>query len=1589
MYEELVEPVGPGRGGSLVIDGVVTLPRVNEIPTADFPIRIWLDSGATASLVRYDLWNDRESYFITGPAIRAHGAFGTDIFSKFVSVDFTINGFNRLFSVKTYLVHPSVLKGRDLLLGSDVMGTTIGLLMNHGLKFVVFPLPLKSTTTAALVIEKYFAPVEETPRPQDRVIKPLQVIPYIKSTLKIESSLKEFINSLKPTKEGKVEDSGLDTLSQEALNTTATVLLPTGEETAVNRNGGGEVQPTDAILDSNCEEDEIWPSVPRNGNSLTSCFKHDVGEDGWKNQGENCGEHDSLGLATQVSNVPVQGSVTETNTLPDDKETEAQAEAINETETPAKKLNRKQKRAIARHQSRLTKVTKSITKDMSLVEVGTLKATKPSNVAPKKRKIPSEIQSQNQSEKRAARKRRKVSSKQIMIQAKRYSVPCAENSGSSTLTQGFSQIVEEILQEYNLDKGDVDEIVQTVLTEIKQKHSEQETSMELGGPPNKPRDTYLYWTLEGKQREKLDAFIVKFSDVILQKDAQFTCGQAPFEFDVHLIPGGAELLRKHKSKMYPLKGEHREVFEKSLPEMVRSGHGITNPDPNTVWYAAPMFYTVKPRTTKLRMCVDFTFLNNVTQDIEFPIPFIDDVIASLKGKKVFSIIDLKQVFNQFKLTKDARRYINMRTFKGIFQFLTLPFGPKNGPKFSQHVMHQIFEKLIGVCVQIYIDDIIIYSDSIEEHYEHLAEVFEVLRQNKLVCQIDKCHFLKQLKYLGKVVSGEGVATDPELIEWMVNYPKPTNVKQVRSFLGLCSCYRGFVHNFAILAEPLTELTRSDVDWTWGDKQEKAFQTLKNRMSDCPILLHPDGSKPFYLQTDASAYGAGAILMQKDENGKLHPVAYGSWLFSKTERNYTTTERELLAIVLATRKWREFFYGKSFTCETDHKPLSGKWDWKDPYGKITRWANELRQFDIQIKYRRGRDNEGPDALSRARAEEILSGIDIEHLDIQKDDNLFEIIHGVDVEEIKEYDFPAKVLAREISESEELILSLSELHIPEDQDWAKAQREDPWYMYTIRWIETGELPDNDKQASWILSNAPSYAIGEGSGILLKTTTINDNERKTLRCVPQKWRKLICALVHDSNWVAAHMGRDKTYLKMKERFYFPNMKEYVSAYVAICPACQLTKKSKLNPKIPMGTIEADAVWDLVCIDVWDSGKTTPRGNKYVLTVIDAFSKFAIPIPLKGKSAEEVAEALYTLIGDKGPMSRLHSDQGGEFCNEVLEHLTKIYQINKIRTTAYHPMGNAFAERIHQFYKNALTSIVKFCNRDWDTLIPALQLAYNTAIHSAIGKQPYQVFYGRECPPVDMILDTVKLPEHSAMTYADKITWALHKTQEILMDNLARKQAIKNAQNADLQVPNYNTGDLVKLQYTRVKPGEGKKLKLAWSGPYKISRRERNDKVYYLSDELGNELLKPVSVARIMPWNSPKDFPILEKDKYEGHSEIAWNAQFHESSSTSEEHGEKFQPRDDPNYVPPIEEDTFDSDPIPVQVREELKTKEQKQSDIGVLSNVKVPFGKEHGFTKKTVGIETDINSQGEIVLKQRLLPSHPGKRQIKKPKRFRDEI
>ena len=819
---------------------------------------------------------------------------------------------------------------------------------------------------------------------------------------------------------------------------------------------------------------------------------------------------------------------------------------------------------------------------------------------------------------------------------------------------------------------------------------------------------------------------------------------------------------------------------------------------------------------------------------------------------------------------------------------------------------------------------------------------------------------------------------------MVNYPTPKNVKQVRSFIGLCSHYRNFVSGFNLIAEPLIKLTRSTEEWVWGDAQERAFRTLKDRMVQSPVLAHPDWSKPFYLQTDASKYGAGAVLAQKDDQGKFHPIAYSSWLFDNAQRNYSTTERELLAIVLATRKWGTYLRGTHCLVETDHKPLAGKWDWKDPYGKITRWADELRRYNLSITYVKGKDNEHADAFSRAFMEEVFAGISWELVDHGQMDDGLEVILSMTTEEIEKNNYfkPASVLSKEpVTDLHESILSLCEDAIPSDQDWAKAQREDDWYKMIIRWIEAGELPNNNKKAKEVLGVSAQFSLDPYTGVLMKNTP-DSNPFQLRRCVPKKFRKLIVALCHDSEWVGAHMGRNKTVQRVSEKFYFPRMSKYIEAYVAVCPACQCSKHAKNKPKIPIGTIEANGVWDLVCIDLWKSGVTSKKGNKYVLTVVDAFSKLAVPIAIPSKKAEVVAKALMEVISDKGPMRRLHSDQGKEFCNEVIDKLCDLFHVSKQRTTAYHPMGNGFAERIHQFYRSAITSFVNSSGSNWDEFLPALKLAYNSAMHSALGVSPFEVFYGRRVDIPGFFYEEPKFIG-SGMTYNERLKWVMYKTQELIFEKRYLDEAKKRSQQVGLEIPTYEPGERVKMEIPRVKPGASKKLKYIWSGPWEISRQGRNPKVYYLKDDMGRELTNPISVSRLLPWNSPGDFPILEDEIPDQPLVLVGSTGdlMDQGSESEEDNGAAMaDDPDDPVYEPSqVEEPPKGSNPAKKK-KAERPVKEPAKVSPGVLSTLEIP---NTSTNRLMVGHGAKMRD-GKIYLEQRLVPQ-TSKRQIKPVKRL----
>jgi hypothetical protein len=740
------------------------------------------------------------------------------------------------------------------------------------------------------------------------------------------------------------------------------------------------------------------------------------------------------------------------------------------------------------------------------------------------------------------------------------------------------------------------------------------------------------------------------------------------------------------------------------------------------------------------------------------------------------------------------------------------------------MMNKVLQASIGTCAFVYIDDIVIMSDNFEDHMKHLHQVLSALKEANLKTNIDKCHFcLSQLKLLGKIVSSKGITVDPDLITDMVNYTTPRTISQVRQFLAFLNHYSNFVPNFQVIAEPLYRLLRKNIPWTWREEiEEKAFKILKDAMCNTPVLLLPDWNKEFYLQTDASKIGAGAVLLQKDDQGSIRPVSFASWLFNPAQRNYSTTERELLAIVKATRKWKPYLYMRKFLIETDHKPLQGFWNLDDPYGKLARWSSELNQFDFSIKYIKGSTNVQADSLSRH----------------------WETIAAIQVKPQR----PSKILANlskleDLEKAQEITAAFAtNLALPNDKEWAEEQRKDPELYPIIRWLEKEELPEEKVLSKEILKSAKQYALDlDKHNILMRVTAIKkgSNVKIARRVVPSNWRKLILSEYHDSIWVGSHMGVRKTYERIKEKFFFKNMEKYITLWVKTCPKCQAIKDPKDKSKSPMGKIESHFPWDLVCMDLWGPITQSRSGNEYVLTVIDAFSKFAFMIPIPRKEAEVIAQALWIHIFHIfGSPRRLHSDRGSEFVNSVLKGLALTLNIHQSHTTAYHPQGNAYAERLHKFLRCAVAAYVREDLRNWDELLPGITLAYNNHYHDSTGCSPAEAFLGRRLNAPNEIIDPPTEP-FTTLQFAERLKYTLAKIQNHIKQRVDAS-ILKRNLNMNTKITNFEIGQLVAIYDPR--KIKGRKIIPQWNGPLTIEHKSKDGKVFYLKDQYGISLNVPI---------------------------------------------------------------------------------------------------------------------------------------------------
>lgn len=470
-----------------------------------------------------------------------------------------------------------------------------------------------------------------------------------------------------------------------------------------------------------------------------------------------------------------------------------------------------------------------------------------------------------------------------------------------------------------------------------------------------------------KDREEILKICAQFSDIFYLEGDKLSCTDV-LKHTIQLKEDTAPI----NLRPYRLPEAQKEEVQKQIDKMLEE----QIIEPSISPWSAPIILIPKKIDSsgkkKFRLVVDFRKLNEVTIGDAHPLPNITDILDQLGKAKYFSTLDLASGYYQVQLDEKDREKTAFSALNKHYQFKRMAMGLKNSPATFMRLMQAVLSGLNGLKCQVYLDDIVVYGESFEIHNQRLKEIFQRLREYNLKIHPDKCEFLRaETNFLGHIISDKGIEPDPKKIQAVRDFPQPKTTKELKSFLGLSGYYRRFIANYSKIGKPLYGLLKKGVKYEWGYEQEKAFQELKERLVSAPILQYPDFTQPFNLTTDASDYAIGCILSQ-GPIGKDLPVAYGSRTLNKAERNYSTIEKELLAIVWACKHFRPYLYGRRFIIMTDHKPLKWIFSVQDPSSRLLRWRLKLEEYDYEIQYKKGRLNTNADCLSRLQPEGETNG-----------------------------------------------------------------------------------------------------------------------------------------------------------------------------------------------------------------------------------------------------------------------------------------------------------------------------------------------------------------------------------------------------------------------------------------------------------------------------------------------------------------------------------------------------------------------------------------------------------------------------------------
>lgn len=825
----------------------------------------------------------------------------------------------------------------------------------------------------------------------------------------------------------------------------------------------------------------------------------------------------------------------------------------------------------------------------------------------------------------------------------------------------------------------------------------------------------------------------------------------------------------------PCSPQKLERMHKELDRMIELK--VVEPA-NSEWCHQPVL--IPKKNGKDRMCIDLRKLNKVTKKSKYALPRIEEILSRLGKAKFISSIDLQDAFWQIPLNDESKpkTAFNIPN-RGMWQFTVVPFGLTTAAQAMQRLMDSLFNDRGEF---IYIDDIIIVSESFDEHITALRRAYEKLKSANLTVNMAKCCFCRpSLKYLGYIVDKFGLRTDPEKVDCIANYQLPVKLRELRRFLGMTSYYRRFIKNFAKIAAPLHELTKSKSKskyriLKWNEQAINAFEELKEAMIDAPVLKTPDFSKRFLVQCDASDHSISGVISQKDdESNEDRPIAFVSRKLRGAELNYTTTEKECLAVIFAIEKFSHYIEGIEFDVITDHSALLWLLNQKELKGRLARWVMRIQHFDFNIKHIKGKLNTVPDAISRFEPVEDIALIDISNRPID-----------MEYEQLK-----AKI------------------------------------------IKNPKKFDN-------------YKIVDDKVYIKLKKNLSSTEFKYKLVVPISMREQVIKECHDNKLAAHFGTFKTTRRILQKYYWMGvanDVKKYVKQ-CHVCLQSKSQTKKKFGQMGKMKT--ATRPWQVISLDLMGPFVRSSKGNDSLLVICDYFTKMPILVPLRNSKAKKVCEVVENdVFLEHSVPDTIICDNGKQFISKMFKQLAKNYGVaNIFYNCFYHPQNNP-TERQNKTIGAAIRSYINDNHKHWDSNIKQIQTAMRTATNVVTGYTPFYLDRGREfiASGSDYVLHELQIETElngsdAIKNKAESLKALCMVTSDIIKRMLKAYEINKKSYDSNKVKANFKAGDIVyRRNFVNSDASKNFSAKLAPKYLRCTVKQKISDLVYILVDDDGYE--------------------------------------------------------------------------------------------------------------------------------------------------------